>query len=303
MGTLTTKSAQQTTASKIVVGSALIGDIIRFSTSGSCTGTGTEIEDVTVITAGSVMTKANLNAGSVTACFATKEDPTAFTNIGTITVNAKSLIVEYVLTLKKADGSEMTLAEIKSETWYAEWETEIAAQFATENGLKAGSVVVESITQGSLIINFKVYGSDAELTAVEAKMKDPAVLTKPANEFAADASTLDTNTDYTGTGTASASSGGDHQAQAQDTAWYTQDHRNLDDRADRGHGRCHRDARDDAPVVNTPLLRSQLQKSVRGSDKHPRIKGRVKHPPFLLFAPEQQRRHINHEQPFIRTRC
>merc|ERR1711865_721083 len=150
--TLTTKSAQQTTASKIVVGSALSGDIIRFSTSGSCTGTGNEIEDETVITAGSVMTSANLNAGSVTACFATKEDPTAFTNIGTITVNAKSLIVEYVLTLKKADGSEMTYAEIKSESWYAEWETEIAAQFATENGLKAGSVVVESITQGSLII-------------------------------------------------------------------------------------------------------------------------------------------------------
>merc|ERR1711865_1257927 len=197
------------------------------------------------------------NAGSVTACFATKGDPTAFTNIGTITVNAKSLIVEYVLTLKKADGSEMTLAEISKASWYAEWETEIAAQFATENSLKAGSVVVESITQGSLIIKFKVFGSDAELTAVEAKMKDPAVLKKLANEFA----------------------------------------------ADRGHGRCHRDARDDAPVVNTPLLRSQLQKSVCGSDKHPRIKGRVKHPPFLLFAPEQQRRHINHEQPFIRTRC
>merc|ERR1711865_464948 len=148
------------------------------------------------------------NAGSVTACFATKGDPTAFTNIGTITVNAKSLIVEYVLTLKKADGSEMTLAEISKASWYAEWETEIAAQFATENSLKAGSVVVESITQGSLIIKFKVFGSDAELTAVEAKMKDPAVLKKLANEFAADASTLGTNTDYTGTGTASASSGG-----------------------------------------------------------------------------------------------
>merc|ERR1712028_314743 len=100
----------------------------------------------------------------------------------------------------------MTLAEISKASWYAEWETEIAAQFSTENSLKAGSVVVESITQGSLIIKFKVFGSDAELTAVEAKMKDPAVLKKLANEFAADASTLDTNTDDTGT--ASASSGG-----------------------------------------------------------------------------------------------
>ena len=252
--TLTTKSAQQSTASKIVVGSALTGDIIRFSTV-SCTDTSTATEDITVTTAGSVMTSTNLAAGSVTACFATKEDPTAFTSIGTITVSAKSLVVKYVLTLKKADGSEMTWAEISVVPWYPEWEKEIAAQFATENKLPAGSVVVESITQGSLIINFKVYGSDAELTAVETKMKDPAVLTKLANEFAADASTLDTSTSYTGTGTASATSGGTTKPPTPSTPPGNPkiDHRNVDDRADRGHGRCHRDACDDAPVVNAPV--------------------------------------------------
>jgi len=196
---LTTTGAQQSTASKIMVGSALIGDIIRFSTSG-CTGT----DDVTVTTDGEVMTGANLNAGKVIACFATKEDPTAFTNIGEITVTEKSIVIKYVLTLKKADGSEVTLAEISSAPWYAKWEKEITAQFATEVGLAAGSVVIESITQGSLIINFKVYGSDAELAVVETKMKDTTVLNKLATEFAEDAATLDpTNTGYTGTGTAS----------------------------------------------------------------------------------------------------
>ena len=190
--------AQQSTASKIKVGSALKGDIIRFST-GSCTGT----DDVTVTTDGEVMTGANLAAGSVTVCFATKEDPTAFTSIGTITVTEKSIVIKYVLTLKKADGSEVTLAEISAASWYAEWEKEITAQFATENGLAAGSVVIDSITQGSLIINFKVYGSDAELAVVETNMKDPAVLAKLANEFAADAATLDPTTSYTGSGTAS----------------------------------------------------------------------------------------------------
>jgi len=201
--TLTTTGAQQSTASKIMVGSALTGDIIRFSSSstGSCTGTGTD--DVIVTTDGEVMTGANLVAGSVTVCFATKEDPTAFTSIGKITVTEKSIVIKYVLTLKRADGTEVELVVLKSEKWYPVWEKEITDQFAAANGLAAGSVVIVSIQQGSLIINFKVYGSDAELAVVETNMKDPAVLAKLANEFAADAATLDPTTSYTGTGTAS----------------------------------------------------------------------------------------------------
>merc|ERR1711865_1102195 len=75
-------------------------------------------------------------------------------------------------------------------------------KFVLENALKAGSVVIESITQGSLIINAEYMGTAEEVAMVENKMKDPAALSRLANDFADLGSALDDSTSYTGTGTA-----------------------------------------------------------------------------------------------------
>ena len=115
---------------------------------------------------------------------------------------AKSTVVKYVLTLKTADGSEVMLADFKTWSWYGKWKEEIITKFVLENALKAGSVVIDSITQGSLIINFKVSGTAEEVAMVENKMKDPAALSRLANDFADLGSALDETTSYTGTGTA-----------------------------------------------------------------------------------------------------
>jgi len=197
----------QGTDTTFKLSTALAGDIVTFSaTKDDCSDTNSD--KVTLTENGQVTAGKNFGTGPIYVCFATKEVPSAFGKAATVTAFAKSLSVDFRLVLTDANGKEVKLADVSVAAWYQEWLKEVTTDFCSSVGMPAGSCSITKVAQGSIIFTFEVAGTDALLTAAEAKLKDPAVLKSLAEKMAADASTLDASSSYNGAGTATSSSGG-----------------------------------------------------------------------------------------------
>jgi hypothetical protein len=201
--TLSPLTAVQSTATQFNLGpTALVGDFIRFSTIGCQDTKGSTV----ALTANGVVTgPASLVAGTpVYVCYATKEAPVHMIALGAVTVYKESLVVTLKLVIKDANGKELTATGYinkMSTADRAKFDSVLIATVAGQIGVAAANVQIVGYSDGPVVVNMRITGTDAELQKAKTELAKPSVDAAIAKAAADELSALDPTSTFSATAT------------------------------------------------------------------------------------------------------